>query len=105
MAGLGAGPRCGTDALGQYKTHGIGQSIRAQRGRARSALSLRVKTKNNNHNLCSVFICCAEKVIALRTKGLILYLDSMLEFIGSWHLLQFFGIFDENNSLSVKQVL
>ena len=25
---LGSGPRCGTDGLGQYKTHGIAESVR-----------------------------------------------------------------------------
>ena len=42
MGPLGSGPRYGTDRLGQYKTYGIVQSIRAQRGRARSALYKRV---------------------------------------------------------------
>ena len=27
MEGLGSGPGCGTDGLGQYKTHGIGDSV------------------------------------------------------------------------------
>ena len=27
MGGLGSGPRCGTDGLGQYKTHGIGEPV------------------------------------------------------------------------------
>ena len=43
MGPLGSGPRYGTDRLGQYKTYEISQSIRAQRGRARSALYWRVR--------------------------------------------------------------
>ena len=42
MGPLGLGLRCGTDGLGKYKTHGIDQSIRAQRSRARSAFNWRV---------------------------------------------------------------
>ena len=39
---LGAGPRVGTDGVGEYKTLGMQEPIRAQRGRARSALFYRV---------------------------------------------------------------
>ena len=42
MGPLGSGPRCGTDGLDQYKTPAGWGSIRAQRGRARSAVFLRV---------------------------------------------------------------
>ena len=42
MRPLRSGPKGGTDGVGQYKTPGIGDSIRAQRGRARSALFYRV---------------------------------------------------------------
>ena len=40
---LRAGLRVGTDGLGQYKTPGMPGFLRAQRGRARSALLWRVK--------------------------------------------------------------
>ena len=39
---VGFGPMCGIDGLGQDKSHGIGQSIRAQRSRAQSAFNWRV---------------------------------------------------------------
>ena len=42
MGGLGSGPRCGPDGLGQYKTPDMQDSIRAQRGHAQSALFHRV---------------------------------------------------------------
>ena len=38
MGPLRSGPRGRTDGVGQYKTPGMRDSIRAQRGRARSAL-------------------------------------------------------------------
>ena len=44
---LGAGPRVGTDGVNEYKTPGMRESIRAQRGRARTALFYRVPIKNN----------------------------------------------------------
>ena len=40
---LRSGPRGRTDDVGQYKTPGMQDSIRAQRGRARSALFFRVE--------------------------------------------------------------
>ena len=56
-----SGPRYGTDRVGQYKTHGIGDSIRAQRGRARSALFSRVGIiyrKINPHvHMCWLQVC------------------------------------------------
>ena len=42
MGPLRSGPRGGTGPWGQYKTPDMGGSIRAQRGRARSALFSRV---------------------------------------------------------------
>ena len=42
MGPLRSGPRGRTDGVGQYKTSGMRDSIRAQRGRARSTLSYRV---------------------------------------------------------------
>ena len=42
MGPLRSGPKGGTDGVGQYKTLGTRDSIRAQRGRARSALFNRV---------------------------------------------------------------
>ena len=43
MGPLRSGPRGRTDWMGQYKTPGMRDSIRAQRGRARSALFYRVQ--------------------------------------------------------------
>ena len=45
MGPLRSGPRGGTGPWGQYKTPDMGGSIRAQRGRARSALFHRVLFK------------------------------------------------------------
>ena len=42
MGPLRSGPRGITDGVSQYKTPGMRDSIRAQRGRARSALFYRV---------------------------------------------------------------
>ena len=42
MGPLRSGPRGITDGVSQYKTPGMQDSIRAQRGRARSALFFRV---------------------------------------------------------------
>ena len=61
--------------------------------KAPTAYFLLIKSQNNNYNLCSVFICRAEILITLRTKGfsifrVLQFSNSMLEFIGSWHLLQ-----------------
>ena len=43
MGPLRSGPKGGTDGVGQYNTPGMRDSIRAQRGRARSALFYRVE--------------------------------------------------------------
>ena len=48
MGPLRSGPRGGTGPWGLYKTPDMGGSIRAQRGRARSALFHRVKIKRND---------------------------------------------------------
>ena len=45
MAGLGSGPRCGSGSMRQYKTPDMLESIRVQRGRARSTLYWRVFLK------------------------------------------------------------
>ena len=47
MGPLRSGPRGGTGPWGQYKTPDMLGSIRAQRGRARSALFYRVTIKRN----------------------------------------------------------
>ena len=44
-APLRSGPGGRTDGVGEYKTPGMRDSIRAQRGRARSALFYRVSLK------------------------------------------------------------
>ena len=48
MAPLRSGPGGRTDGVGEYKTPGMRDSIRAQGGRARSALFYRVKTNEIN---------------------------------------------------------
>ena len=48
---LRAGLRVGTDGLGQYKTPGMPGFLRAQRGRARSALLWRVRLIINSNNM------------------------------------------------------
>ena len=70
MGPLGSGPRCGTDRLGQYKTYGIVQSIRAQRGRARSALYKRVVGNSSTFKRCTLD-CTTLNKLSVRVNKLI----------------------------------
>ena len=72
MGPVGPGPRCGTEGLGQHKTHGITQHIRAKRGQARTLTKCPLLAwfcKNQNFYLVlkTDFLNCFSKCSHLKT--------------------------------------